>query len=39
MAPAVADLMALEFGWDDLTRKKQLSAFREVASNYILHPK
>jgi glycerol-3-phosphate dehydrogenase len=36
MAPAVADLMALEFGWDDLTRKKQLSAFREVASNYIL---
>jgi glycerol-3-phosphate dehydrogenase len=38
MAPAVADLMALEFGWDDLTREKQLSAFREVASNYILHP-
>jgi glycerol-3-phosphate dehydrogenase len=38
MAPAVADLMALELGWDDLTRTKQLSSFRDVASNYILPP-
>ncbi len=38
MAPAVADLMAAELEWDDLTRTKQLSAFRDVASNYILHP-
>ena len=36
MAPAVADLMAKELGWDDLTRTKQLAAFREVASNFIL---
>jgi glycerol-3-phosphate dehydrogenase len=38
MAPAVADLMASELGWDDLTRTKQLAAFRDVASNYLLHP-
>jgi glycerol-3-phosphate dehydrogenase len=36
MAPAVADLMASEMGWNDLTRNKQVAAFREVASNYIL---
>jgi glycerol-3-phosphate dehydrogenase len=36
MAPAVADLMATELGWDDTTRTKQLSAFRDVASNYVL---
>jgi len=35
MAPAVADLMASELGWDDATRTKQLSAFRSVASNYV----
>jgi glycerol-3-phosphate dehydrogenase len=39
MAPAVADLMASELGWDNLTRTKQLSAFRDVASNYILQPR
>jgi len=38
MAPAVADLMASELGWDEDTRTKQLSAFREVASNYVLDP-
>jgi glycerol-3-phosphate dehydrogenase len=38
MAPAVADLMAAELGWDEATRTKQLAAFREVASNYVLHP-
>ena len=38
MAPAVADLMAAELGWDEVTRTKQLAAFRDVASNYVLHP-
>jgi glycerol-3-phosphate dehydrogenase len=37
MAPAVANLMASELGWDDATKTKQLAAFREVASNYVLH--
>ncbi len=37
MAPAVADLMGPELGWDEATRAKQLAAFREVASNYLLH--
>jgi glycerol-3-phosphate dehydrogenase len=36
MAPTVADLMAPELGWDNLTQAKQLSRFRDVASNYIL---
>ncbi len=36
MAPAVADLMASELGWDEATRSKQLAAFRDVASNYVL---
>jgi glycerol-3-phosphate dehydrogenase len=36
MAPAVADLMATEFGWDDATRGSQLAAFREVAATYTL---
>ena len=38
MAPMVADLMAAELGWNELTRTKQLAAFRDVASNYVLHP-
>ncbi len=38
MAPAVAKLMASELGWDETTRTKQLAAFRDVASNYVLHP-
>jgi len=37
MAPAVAALMAAELGWDEVMRTKQLNAFREVASNYLLH--
>jgi len=36
MAPIVADLMASELGWDEVTRTKQLAAFRDVASNYML---
>ncbi len=38
MAPTVADLMAAELGWDNLTRTNQLAAFREVARNYLLQP-
>ncbi len=38
MAPAVADLMTSELGWDEVTRTRQLAAFRDVASNYLLHP-
>jgi glycerol-3-phosphate dehydrogenase len=37
MAPAVAELMASELDWDKVTHAKQLAAFREVASNYVLH--
>jgi glycerol-3-phosphate dehydrogenase len=36
MAPAVADLMASELGWDTPTRAKQVAAFLHVASNYVL---
>ncbi len=36
MAPSVADLMMPELGWDDSLKRKNLSAFREVASNYLL---
>jgi glycerol-3-phosphate dehydrogenase len=36
MAAIVADLMAAELGWDAATQEKQLTAFRSVASNYIL---
>ncbi|MBZ5663105.1 MAG: FAD-dependent oxidoreductase [Acidobacteriia bacterium] len=38
MAPVVADLMASELGWGESTKTKQLAAFRDVASNYVLHP-
>jgi glycerol-3-phosphate dehydrogenase len=38
MAPMVAELMASELGWDEDTATKQLAAFRDVASNYVLHP-
>jgi glycerol-3-phosphate dehydrogenase len=37
MAPVVADLMAPELGWDESAKAKQLAAFRDVASNYLLH--
>jgi glycerol-3-phosphate dehydrogenase len=36
MAPTVADLMASELGWDEVTRTTQLNAFHAVASNYLL---
>jgi glycerol-3-phosphate dehydrogenase len=38
IAPAVAELMAVELGWDDATRAKQVSLFLGVASNYMLDP-
>ncbi len=37
MASIVTELMASELGWDEVTRTKQLAAFRNVASNYVLH--
>jgi glycerol-3-phosphate dehydrogenase len=37
MAPVVADLMAVELGWDEVTRANQLAEFHTVASNYLLH--
>jgi len=36
MAPAVADLMAFELGWDEAARQNQLNSFLQTASNYIL---
>ena len=36
IAPAVADLMASELGWDTPKRTKHLAAFLNVASNYVL---
>ncbi len=38
MAPAVADLMAAELSWSELTRKEQLTAFRAIAANYFIGP-
>ena len=38
MAPAVADLMVAELGWDEAERVRQLAAFRKMASNYVLQP-
>jgi glycerol-3-phosphate dehydrogenase len=37
LAPAVADLMGSELGWDEFSKAKQLTAFREVATNYLVH--
>jgi glycerol-3-phosphate dehydrogenase len=36
MAPAAADLMASELGWDETAKANQLAAFREVAEGYVL---
>jgi glycerol-3-phosphate dehydrogenase len=36
MAPAVAELMAVELGWDQVAKGEQLADFRSVASNYVL---
>lgn len=37
MVPSVSELMASELGWDEITRTKETNAFRNVASNYVLH--
>jgi glycerol-3-phosphate dehydrogenase len=36
MAPTVAELMAAELGWNDLTKGRQLADFRAIAENYVL---
>jgi glycerol-3-phosphate dehydrogenase len=36
MAPGVADAMAIELGWDNAVKEKQLAAFREIARHYKL---
>jgi glycerol-3-phosphate dehydrogenase len=36
MAPTVADLLATELKWDGDAQAKQLTAFREMAKNYLL---
>jgi glycerol-3-phosphate dehydrogenase len=35
MAPAVADLLAAELGWDDRKKENQLSDLRTMARNYL----
>lgn len=35
MAPAVADLLGSELGWNDRTKESQLAEFGEVARNYL----
>lgn len=36
MASTVADLMAPELGWDELTKGRQLVNFPTIAANYVL---
>ena len=36
MAPAAAQLMASELGWNEAAQEKQLAEFRAVAANYLL---
>ena len=38
IAPAVADLMAAELGWNSAAKQNQLASFQAVASNYCLRP-
>ena len=37
MAPAVADLMARELVWDNARKLQEVTAFRALAANYIVH--
>jgi glycerol-3-phosphate dehydrogenase len=37
MAAAVADLMAAELGWSETLKANQITAFREIAENYLVH--
>src|SRR2546423_15429553 len=36
MAPTVADLMASELAWNEVTKQRQLADFRTIAANYLL---
>jgi glycerol-3-phosphate dehydrogenase len=36
MAPTVAELMAVELGWNEAEKQTQLAGFRAVAANYVL---
>ena len=36
MAPTVADLMASELDWNEVTKQRQLADFRTIAANYLL---
>ncbi len=36
MAPAAADLMAAELGWNETLKANQIAAFRDVAANYLV---
>jgi glycerol-3-phosphate dehydrogenase len=36
MAPTVADLMASELDWNEVTKQRQLANFRTIAANYLL---
>jgi glycerol-3-phosphate dehydrogenase len=37
MAPAVAELLAKELGWDESVKMRQLAEFKKVAANYVLN--
>jgi glycerol-3-phosphate dehydrogenase len=37
MAPAAADLLAVELGWDDARKEREVAHFKALAANYILH--
>jgi glycerol-3-phosphate dehydrogenase len=36
MAPAIADLMTVELGWNEAAKAKQLMAFQAIGKNYAL---
>ena len=38
IAPVVAEMMAAELGHDDAWKEKQLTAYKELAANYLLEP-
>jgi glycerol-3-phosphate dehydrogenase len=37
MAPATADLLAVELGWDDARKEREVAQFKALAANYLLH--
>jgi glycerol-3-phosphate dehydrogenase len=38
MAPPVADSLAIELGWDERQKKRELSDFQSLARNYVCQP-